>query len=165
MTRRAYLAGPDVFLSDAVAVGSRKKELCGRYGLSGHFPLDNDLPPQAMPIYRANVALIRSCDLVIANLTPFRGPSADAGTVFEVGYAAALGLPVWGYSADGRIYADKTSPDRYAVEDFGLTDNLMIPCAIAEGGGQIVTTPSPADDLAAFAAFEACLAAIKASLG
>ena len=27
-------------------------------------------------------------DAIIANLTPFRGPGADAGTVYELGYMA-----------------------------------------------------------------------------
>lgn len=165
--KRAYLAGPDVFLKDALAVGAEKKRLCALHGLSGHFPLDNELPPQAMPIYRANIALIQSCDLVIANLTPFRGPSADAGTVFEVGYAAALGKTVWGYSADPRDYVQRVVPDAYGIEDFGWPDNLMIPGAILENGGQIIRVPStgPTDDLAAFAAFAACLDAITASWG
>src|ERR1700750_3112150 len=39
-TMKIYLAGPDVFLSDAVAFGRRKVALCGQYGLSGLYPLD-----------------------------------------------------------------------------------------------------------------------------
>ncbi|WP_228260705.1 nucleoside 2-deoxyribosyltransferase [Marinobacter orientalis] len=35
-------------------------------------------------IYRASRELMDSCDAIIANLTPFRGISADPGTVFEV---------------------------------------------------------------------------------
>ena len=30
-------------------------------------------------------------DVIIANLTPFRGPSADAGTVYELGYMLGKG--------------------------------------------------------------------------
>ena len=36
-----YLAGPDVFLPDAVDIGRRKVELCARHGLTGLYPLDN----------------------------------------------------------------------------------------------------------------------------
>ena len=32
-----------------------------------------------------------AADAIIANLTPFRGPSADAGTVYELGYMAGRG--------------------------------------------------------------------------
>jgi hypothetical protein len=36
-----YLAGPDVFLHDAVEIGRRKVEMCRRHGLIGLYPLDN----------------------------------------------------------------------------------------------------------------------------
>jgi nucleoside 2-deoxyribosyltransferase len=32
------------------------------------------------------------------NCSPFRGVSLDAGTAYEIGYACALGKPVFGYS-------------------------------------------------------------------
>jgi len=38
---KIYLAGPDVFLPDALEVGKRKREICARHGLRGLFPLDN----------------------------------------------------------------------------------------------------------------------------
>ncbi|WP_416367503.1 nucleoside 2-deoxyribosyltransferase [Variovorax paradoxus] len=38
---------------------------------------------------------------MIANLEPFRGAEPDFGTVFEVGGATALGLPVVAYGAEG----------------------------------------------------------------
>jgi nucleoside 2-deoxyribosyltransferase len=37
---KIYLAGPDVFLPDAVDVGRRKVALCSRDGLIGLYPLD-----------------------------------------------------------------------------------------------------------------------------
>lgn len=45
----------------------------------------------------ANIARLDSADGVIANLRDFRGTEPDAGTVFEVGYAHARGIPVIGY--------------------------------------------------------------------
>ena len=39
---------------------------------------------------------MRSCQLCIANLTPFRGVSMDSGTAYEVGFMRALGRPVLG---------------------------------------------------------------------
>ena len=34
-----------------------------------------------MVIFQANQAMIESCDIIIANLNPFRGPELDSGTV------------------------------------------------------------------------------------
>ena len=44
---KIYLAGPDVFLPDAVEIGRRKVELCTRHGLTGLYPLDNAIDPAA----------------------------------------------------------------------------------------------------------------------
>ena len=101
---RVYLAGPDVFRTDAVAVGETKKAVCARLGFEGVFPMDT--VPGAQPrdegdprsIYDACVAHMDRCDALVADVTPFRGPSMDVGTAFEMGYAAARGLPVFGYS-------------------------------------------------------------------
>jgi nucleoside 2-deoxyribosyltransferase len=49
-------------------------------------------------IFRKDLAMMGACDVVIANLTPFRGPSADAGTLVEVGWFLGRGRPVFGYS-------------------------------------------------------------------
>jgi nucleoside 2-deoxyribosyltransferase len=38
---KVYLAGPEVFLSEAIAIGLRK-ELCSRYGFEGLDPFDNE---------------------------------------------------------------------------------------------------------------------------
>ena len=46
-------------------------------------------------------------DAIIANLTPFRGPGADAGTVYELGYMAGRGKFCLGYSNDPAPYADR----------------------------------------------------------
>src|SRR5437899_12125756 len=93
MALKIYLAGPDVFLADARAVGERKKALCQEFGFEGLFPLDNDedVGADAAKIFRANCSLMRQADIGLFNLTPFRGPSADAGTVFELGFLFARG--------------------------------------------------------------------------
>src|SRR6202035_2747942 len=94
---KVYLAGPDVFLPDAVEIGRRKVELCTRHGLTGLYPLDNAIDLAAtdasLQIFRGNEAMMQSADAIIANLTPFRGPGADAGTVYELGYMAGHGKP------------------------------------------------------------------------
>lgn len=143
---KVYLAGPDVFLPNAMEAGRIKAAICADLGLTALYPLDADLeidwetapkPSQALAIFQSNRALIASADAVLANLTPFRGPSADAGTIWEVGYAHGLGLPIYGYSNSAATFADRTraalaaQPDGLSVEDFSLpSDNLMIHFAL-----------------------------------
>ena len=100
-----YLAGPDVFRPDASARYERMERVCADLGLLGLRPSDGAPVDGARPgadlaqrIYEGNVALIRRCDAVVANLAPFRGHvEPDSGTVFEVGVAIALGKPVAAY--------------------------------------------------------------------
>jgi len=144
---RIYLAGPDVFLPNPQEQAEKLKSACSAFGLKGVFPLDtelalDDLPPKekARRIFSANVGLIQSCQGVLANMTPFRGPSMDVGTAWEMGCAYALGLPIVGYTTNTRYYSDRvdvfreTSPgnlffDPEFVEDFDLIDNLMLDCS------------------------------------
>ena len=141
---KVYLAGPDVFLPDAAEIGRRKVELCTHHGLTGLYPLDNAIDTAtndaSLRIFRGNQAMVNAADAIIANLTPFRGPGADAGTVYELGYMAGRGKLCLGYSNDPSCYADRvgeftavTSCDGrlvdargLTVEDFGLADNLMM---------------------------------------
>ena len=41
-SRRVYLAGPEVFLSNAREIGARKRAICERHGLVGVFPADEE---------------------------------------------------------------------------------------------------------------------------
>src|SRR5690606_5647239 len=116
---RIYLAGPEVFLPNALAVGRRKAELCAEAGFDGAFPLDQSLDldglskaEQARRISLANDELMRACDPLIANMTPFRGVSMDVGTPFEIGYMRALGRPVLGYSIVAHDYRRQTEAFR-----------------------------------------------------
>lgn len=171
MSVSVYLAGPDVFLPDAVEIGKRKVAICAAHGLSARYPLDGEidgdgLDPEAhaFVIAQANEELIRGSTLVLANISPFRGPSLDPGTAFEIGFARALGLRIFGYSCREAPFAARTiyysgmedDAERdvhgYLIERFGLVDNLMIDGAIAASGGHIVCVES--EDLSAFAAFE-----------
>jgi nucleoside 2-deoxyribosyltransferase len=168
-----------VFLPDAMAVGARKIAVCDEAGFEGVFPLDPALvldglskADQAALIFGQCVALMRSCDAVIANLTPFRGVSADAGTVFEVGYMAALGRPVLGYSntaldfrARSNLYRTRAGLPfdadhaQIAVEDFDLADNLMIAEAIRASGSRLHVVEAAAEErMTNLAAFRLCLA-------
>lgn len=100
---RVYLAGPDVFRPDAAQHFAVLKAVCNTLGLEALSPFDESVTADTSPhtIYAANMALLRSADGVVANLAPFRGAEPDSGTVFEVGVAAALGLPVVAYGAAG----------------------------------------------------------------
>ena len=167
--RKLYLAGPDVFLVNALAVGARKRALCAARGFNGLFPLEADdagRQASAKCIYDANINMLRRCDGVVANLTPFRGISADVGTVYEVAYALALGRPVFAYTEasahlDTRIRAafgsgadPALAGDGMIAEDFGLPDNLMIAEGISvQGWSMIVGAP----DDGALESFAACL--------
>ena len=182
MIRRIYLAGPDVFLPDAIAVGRSKVALCAAYGFEGLFPLDNEAPPTAgspqtvgLQIYRANRRLMRSADAILANMTPFRGPSADVGTAFELGFFAAMERPIFAYSADLQSYAERTrarlglarsaerDADGHDIERFDLPDNLMLPGAVEDWGGEwVIAAETQAPRLAAMAAFEQCLGRLAA---
>lgn len=145
---KVYLAGPDVFLPDPGAAAASMKAVCASVGLEGVFPLDAELrrqpdePPAVFGarIRAANLNLIRTAHGVIANVSPFRGPCADDGTAYEMGFAAALGLPVFAWSADVRSLLERTKSrliltgsdgewrdgDGMLVEEFGLPVNLML---------------------------------------
>lgn len=139
---RIYLAGPDVFFPDAAKLAERKKARVLAAGHEPLFPLDavldvdfeNDPKPGiGEAIFLSNQEMIMAADVVLANLTPFRGPSADAGTVWEAGYAFGLGKAVIGYSNVAAAFAARSrahvarEPDGLDVEDFELpSDNLMI---------------------------------------
>ncbi len=181
---RVYLAGPEVFFPNAKEQGAEKKRLCAAHGYVGVYPLDNiidgseHLAPQelARAISHGNEALMRSCDLLIANCTPFRGISMDVGTAFEIGFMRALGRPVLGYSNTPADYATRarSSAERTAgiwdaestiaeIEDFGLAENLMIAVAILDAGGEFVTQSVPADRmLSDLGSFRRCLALARA---
>jgi nucleoside 2-deoxyribosyltransferase len=173
---KVYLAGPDVFLPDAVNIGRLKVSLCERYGLQGLFPLDNEIQSAAgdasLQIYRGNVSMMDEAEAIVANLTPFRGPSADVGTVFELGYMAGRGKLCLGYSNDPKPYADRVArsirlekqsdgrlidSNGLLVEDFSLIDNLMIVHTLDTHGYPLVRPEGPADVWDDLTQFEACL--------
>src|SRR5216684_4301835 len=173
---KIYLAGPDVFLPDAVDVGRRKVALCAQHGLIGLYPLENAVDRVAndasLQIFRGNETMMIEADAIIANLTPFRGPGADGGTVYELGYMAGRGKLCLGYSNDPSSYADRVrkftdvnlrdgrlvDAPGLTVEDFGLSDNLMIVHALDLHGCALVTPPQmPADIWHDLGAFETCV--------
>ena len=176
--KRIYLAGPEVFLPDAKAIGRAKVEAAAAAGFVGLFPLDGspDLSglgkqSQARRIGLGCEAMMRGADLIIANLTPFRGVSMDAGTAYEVGFMRALGRPVLGYSNAAGDYKSRAQAFRVRgippgdsdatdieIEDFGLAENLMIAAAVLEWGGEVVARAvPPGQEMRNLDAFRVCL--------
>lgn len=91
-----YVAGP--FFNDAqVASMERIEAVLDRHGKSmfkPRFASDiNEVGPQGC--FADDVDAIRHADAVIANLI-----ADDPGTMFEIGYAYALGKPVYAYCED-----------------------------------------------------------------
>ena len=156
-----YLAGPEVAAVDPSAVASTLKKYCQIVNVEGVFPAFDVSECEATStehtsaIKQANMDLIRSCDAVVANITPFRGLSCDPGTAWAIGFAEALGLPVFLWSmaaettylqryndlltnylipvpsADARSLRQMANLNHInlaypAVQDFNLTENLMI---------------------------------------
>ncbi len=148
-----YLAGPDVFYPDALSRGAKLKEALAARGMAGLFPLDAapdanakpGSPALALAIAEACEAQIRKADLGLFNIEPWRGPEADDGTAYELGFMAALGKPVILYTSDRRPFAERIVADVYRcevyrdgqamrakrdgmlIEDFeGFADNLML---------------------------------------
>ena len=165
-----YLAGPMVFHPDPDALFERMKTICASHGLQGVAPLDNqqDLaglaPGHALAerIVRADIALMRRLDGGIFCLDAVRrGPEMDAGTAFEVGFMAALGRPLAGWTSDGAEYPDKVAarfagqltpaernrsggmsgawrdPDGMLVHSQGCVQNAMVQIGIEMSGGAV----------------------------
>lgn len=150
--KRIYLAGPDVFFPDAHRHFDALEARCVALGLRGVRPSDGGLSAGlagsgdeiSERIYRANVALIASCDALLANLMPFRNAlEPDSGTVFELGMAVALGKPVAGVVVGRELaYEAKViahcgmrrdaaglawdATHGFMVEEFGQPMNLML---------------------------------------
>jgi nucleoside 2-deoxyribosyltransferase len=165
-----YLAGPDKWFPDAEAHAGRKRSLCEEAGFVGVTAFDGVLvetePSEAMAreIYADSISRLRTCDAVIANLTPWRGPGCDPATAFEVGFASALKKPVFAYlniaqedEADHRARvelmlgaaADDEGRPRddhgCEIEDFGLPENLMLWAEARRFF--VIVTPDPIRDL------------------
>ena len=172
---KLYLAGPEVFLLDAVEHAETQRRLCRQYGFIGLHPMDNNVDTsdssykRAVKIYRGDVNQVRACDIVVANCNPFRGSLVDDGTGYELGFGNALGKPSYGYIRSMRSYNERMidrelaflsplgvyvdSQNYVLVDDFGTSINLMMQCGMTEHGGRLV-----------HGSFEDCIKAIRDDL-
>jgi nucleoside 2-deoxyribosyltransferase len=80
----------------------------------------------ALEIARRNAEAIRSCSMLAALLD---GQEPDAGTVAEVGFAAALGLRCFGLRSDLRQSGEA-----------GMSVNLQVEGFIVQSGGLVVSS-------------------------
>jgi nucleoside 2-deoxyribosyltransferase len=175
---KIYLAGPEVFLPNAIEIARIKNQLTTEAGFLPLNPLDNNLgkPPElraererfADLIFQANFEMIYECDAIIANLTPFRGISADVGTAVEAGMGIMGGKKVFGYTNSSRDYCSRCEMEiggRYVeredgdwididgciIERFGLMDNIMVDRGVRRSGGYDVHRNNGLiDDLTSF---------------
>lgn len=176
---KLYIAGPEVFFRNGEELMRRKGELALDYGFAPSVMAETELDQAGLTAFEfgcrisaANERMMRESDLVIANLTPFRGIAADVGTAFEVGFMRALGKPVFGYTNVARRYFERLTDDYYGgqcekqpdgyvrgpdgmmVENHMMVDNLMIDGAIDASGGLLIRRDVPAaeiyDDLSAY---------------
>ena len=144
MKPRIYLAGPDVFFKDSEAIFQHLTACCDGLGLQALPPSDGDIAAdlrftdeeRAQRIYDGNIRLIREADGVIANLSPFRGHEPDSGTVFEVGFATALGKPVVAYGVAPGTYAERVSATVDCVTDTAGVIRERTSGTMVEGLGQ-----------------------------
>jgi nucleoside 2-deoxyribosyltransferase len=171
---KIYLAGPDVFRENAVEHLDGLKNLCKKYGFEGLAPLDNVIeipdedkltPKHSNLIFKANYELIKKCDIIIANIEPFRGACIDDGTAWEIGCGFAYGKRMYGYTCyndstlvgvtqhmwdmEDHNFEGGTNVEYTEVENFGNCVNLMICDSIKESGGVMLKT------------FEDCLAKLR----
>jgi len=149
--RSIWLAGPEPWLPDSAAQAARQRALCIDSGFTGLTP--DPVPTlshegseiEARELYAARMARLRQADAGVVNLTPWRGPSADAGAAFEAGVLAGLGRPVFAYlnvpDAIHAEYVDRVEAivgarrdeagvwrdgDGCRIEDFGLPETVML---------------------------------------
>lgn len=127
--KKVYVAGPCVFRHDAKEYFSEVRNKLNQAGFEALIPIDNESTDH-LDIKVSNQDMLIQCDYVIANISPFRGASCDAGTAYEIGFAEALGKVVFMWSEDQREYKkrvyDMDCVNDMIVENFGLKENLMI---------------------------------------
>jgi len=188
MTKKIYLAGPEVFLPNAREMLDLKASLAREAGFTPLSPGDLQIPPadtrvgHGCNINAVDERMMLEADAVIANLTPFRGIAADTGTSYELGFMCALGKPVFAYTNiaanhftrikahyGGVATLDETGryrgPDGLSIENFDMVDNLMLHGGILRRDGVIIVGDAPEEALYTdLEAYRRCLAAAAEKL-
>jgi nucleoside 2-deoxyribosyltransferase len=100
---KLYLAGPEVFLPNALEHAEKQKVICRKFDFIPLHPMDNNLDlgnhdiRTAMRIYLGDIGQIRESNILVANCNGFRGVCMDDGSAYELGYGNALGKISYGY--------------------------------------------------------------------
>ncbi len=158
-SKKVYLAGPDVFRLDWQDWACQVDAHCHKLGLTGVFPLPThenlnrpNVPgisvagtkAECLEVAETCEGYLHSVDIIVANLTPFRGDEPDSGTVFEVATGHFLNKPVIGYTHDPRKTHERhpnghrvesgalVCADGYLVEWFNEPCNAMVVKACKE---------------------------------
>jgi nucleoside 2-deoxyribosyltransferase len=148
------------------------KELCNQYGFEGISPFDNAFDNEnfngelwskerSVNIFKSNHEIVKNCDIIIANLIPFRGACIDDGTAWEIGCGYANNKVLYGYTPHSYLtlyqvtdmnyeYTSNIHDDFPQIEAFAHNCvNLMIQESIELSSGRILNT------------FEECLVDLK----
>ena len=157
-------------MPDCARIFAALKAACDRLGMVGIEPSDGgpiDDPQasddeRAQRIYEGNIERIRKADGVLANLIAFRGHEPDSGTVFEAGFAIALGKPVVGYGVAHGSYAERVSQAIPCARDAAGTLRESASGCMVEGLGQRLNLML-ARSVSIEASAEAALARLAAS--
>jgi nucleoside 2-deoxyribosyltransferase len=179
---KVYLAGPEVFYADAHTRLARKRELAVEFGLQPVLGELGDLPSgpveSGLAIFRANEKAMRAAAICVANISPFRGLSADPGTVWELGFMYGLGRRCFAYTSEPRHYTPRVAewvgeplardpagllrlPNGAMVEEHEMADNLMIDGSLILSGMAPHRAVVPGDEEAAYIA---CLQQIRSQV-
>ena len=115
-------------------------------------------------------------------MTPFRGPSVDVGTAYEMGFAHALGKNVFAYTNVALPFTERTikelnfkvnrvidgklrDANGMLIEENGLVDNLMLDGCIQNSSRQLIVEEAPSNELFTYlGAFEKCIKAAEEML-
>ena len=143
-----YLADFEMFLPTADQTVKYWKETCDKYGLIGVFPGDGDKVEPGEDLFKRifehDTGWMRKCDVCFAQLDDWRGHEPDSGTLFEIGYYVALGMPSYGFYTGGKKLVERDIPKHeedgvlydekgYLIEDKGSAfDNILNLIKIAD---------------------------------
>lgn len=155
--QKVYIAGPDIFRVEWPDMARKIVTACESWKFEALLPIPANqsldrpgvsgitVPGKAKDadvVFEPCLGMIRSCDAVVANITPFRGDEPDSGTVFEIATAYALGKPVVAYTLDTRQTHERHAHNGsqtahgalvcrsgYLVERFDLPCNVMVAAA------------------------------------
>lgn len=95
---KLYLAGP-LFTIQEREWNARLGVIVRRTGHEAFVPQEEEPITGGPALFEHDMEGLRWCDAVLANLD---GPTVDAGTAWECGWAVARHKPVYGYRTDFR---------------------------------------------------------------